>query len=121
MWVEFDHFSELLSRCLPGYWCCSSVKQDKQSIKSKKDEVQTNIKSNEHGYDKTMAYHSRNSVVPGSGRFHFTGDLPGLSTGSHKLCISAVRWIRDVQSLTPGCHTNTRDEGNLYSEQEETS
>lgn len=35
MWVEFDHFSKLLSCCFPGYWCCSGVKQDKQTIKSK--------------------------------------------------------------------------------------
>lgn len=34
MWVEFDHFSKLLGCCFPGYWCCSSVKQDKQTIKS---------------------------------------------------------------------------------------
>lgn len=34
MWVEFDHFSKLLGCCFPGYWCCSGVKQDKQTIKS---------------------------------------------------------------------------------------
>jgi hypothetical protein len=35
MWVEFDHVSELLGCCFPGYWSCSRVQQDEQTIKSR--------------------------------------------------------------------------------------
>lgn len=47
MWVEFDHFSKLLGCRFPSYWCCSSVKQDKQAIKSKgRSQKQKQIKVN---------------------------------------------------------------------------
>lgn len=35
MWMKLDHFPKLLGCCFPGYWCCSGIKQDKQTIKSK--------------------------------------------------------------------------------------
>lgn len=53
MWVEFHHFSKLLGCCFPGYWCCSSVKQDKQTVKSK-DKLQK-TKQGQHKYYRLCA------------------------------------------------------------------